>query len=88
MTIYVGNLAPETGLQQLSSLFAPFGEVEKVLLMTDPQTGRPRGFGFVDMADDEALQAIDALDGTEFMGSVIRVNKARDRGASPPRRSW
>ncbi len=88
MTIYVGNLAPETGMKQLGTLFAPFGEVEKVLLITDPETGRPRGFGFVEMGDAEALQAIDALDGTELMGSVLRVNQARDRGARPPRRSW
>lgn len=88
MTIYVGNLAPETGMKQLASLFAPFGAVEKVLLMTDPQTGQSRGFGFVDMADDEAFQAVDALDGQEFMGSILRVNKARDRGAKAPRRAW
>ncbi len=88
MTIYVGNLAPETTAAGVEALFAPFGRVEKVTLISDPQTGRLRGFGFVEMADAQARQAVAALDGAELQGAVLRVNEARDRGAKPPRRSW
>ncbi len=88
MTIYVGNLAPHTTAARLEALFTPFGGVDKVTLITDPETGRLRGFGFVEMADEAARKAIAALDGVELLGSVLRVNEARDRGARPPRRAW
>ncbi len=88
MTIYVGNLASETTAARLEELFTPFGEVDKVTLITDPETGRLRGFGFVEMADEAARNAIAALDGAKLLGSILRVNEARDRGARPPRRAW
>ncbi len=88
MTIYVGNLDPAATEERLRELFAPFGPVRGITLITDPQTGRPRGFGFVEMDDESAAVAIAALDGTEQLGSVLRVNQARDRGAKPPRRAW
>ncbi len=87
-TIYVGNLPFEAGEDELRGLFADHGEVLKVTLVTDQETGRPRGFGFVEMADDQAMVAIDALDGVELAGRQLRVNEARDRGARPPRRQW
>ncbi|PIV80638.1 RNA-binding protein [bacterium CG17_big_fil_post_rev_8_21_14_2_50_64_8] len=88
MTIYVGNLAPETTEQHLRDLFAGFGPVDGVTLITDPASGRLRGFGFVEMEDGPGLEAVSVLDGTELLGSVLRVNEARDRGAKPPRRAW
>ncbi len=88
VTIYVGNLDPAANSAQLGALFAPYGNVEKITLITDPETGRARGFGYVEMAAVAAEQAIASLDGVEFLGTVLRVNQARDRGARPPRRAW
>ena len=87
-TIYVGNLPLEASVEDVRQLFGQYGEVDQVSLVNDRETGRPRGFGFVEMAPDTAGQAIDALDGLEFRGRNLRVNEARDRGARPPRREW
>jgi RNA recognition motif-containing protein len=87
-TIYVGNLPFDVTEDDVRGLFAPYGEVATVSLVTDRDTGRPRGFGFVEMPPDAADQAIDALDGMEMGGRTLRVNEARDRGARPPRRQW
>ena len=86
--IYVGNLPFSATDDEVSQLFGQHGTVHSVALINDRETGRPRGFGFVKMNPDDADRAIDALDGTEFRGRSLRVNEARDRGASPPRRSW
>ncbi|MGD9547260.1 MAG: RNA recognition motif domain-containing protein [Candidatus Krumholzibacteriia bacterium] len=88
MTIYLGNLPPDATEEAVRGLFAAFGPVQQVTLITDPETGEPRGFGFVVMADEAAGAAIEALDGAEFAGAMLRVNEARDRGAKPPRRAW
>jgi RNA recognition motif-containing protein len=87
-TIYVGNLPFDTTEDDLRDLFRQYGEVSKVSLVNDRETGRSRGFGFVEMPLDQALEAIDALDGHDFGGRNLRVNEARDRGARPPRREW
>jgi len=87
-TIYVGNLPFSAGEAELRGLFGPHGEVAAVTLILDQETGRSRGFGFVEMAPEAAQTAIDALDGAEFEGHVLRVNEARDRGAKPPRRAF
>lgn len=87
-TIYLGNLPFDATEDDVRELFTAHGEVAGVTLVCDRETGRPRGFGFVKMSPDDADRAIDALDGTEFRGRSLRVNEARDRGASPPRRSW
>ncbi len=87
-TIYVGNLPFDVTEDDVRGLFAPYGEVATVSLVTDRDAGRPRGFGFVEMPTDAADQAIDALDGMEMGGRTLRVNEARDRGARPPRRQW
>lgn len=77
--IYVGNLPFTATEEELSELFAQHGEVHTVDLISDRQTGRPRGFGFVEMDEDAADAAITALDGTEFGGRTLRVNEAMER---------
>ena len=63
----------------MSELFSQYGEVVSCALPTDRETGRPRGFGFVEMADDDAKKAIQALDGTDLGGRSLRVNEAQPR---------
>ena len=77
--IYVGNLPFSATEDQVRSLFAEHGEVESVALITDRETGRPRGFGFVEMAPDAADAAIKAIDGKDMGGRNLRVNEARPR---------
>jgi len=85
MNIYVGNLSYNADEQSLGDLFAAYGEVTNVRIMTDRETGRPRGFAFVEMTSDaEANQAISALNGQENLGRQLKINEARpreDRGA-------
>lgn len=80
MSIYVGNLSYQVTQDDLTSVFAEYGTVKRVQLPTDRETGRPRGFGFVEMATEaEEDAAISALDGAEWMGRDLKVNKARPR---------
>ncbi len=80
MSIYVGNLSYEVSEADLTAVFAEYGTVKRVQLPTDRETGRPRGFGFVEMGtDDEEQAAIDALDGAEWMNRDLKVNKAKPR---------
>ncbi|WP_432799715.1 RNA recognition motif domain-containing protein [Poriferisphaera sp. WC338] len=80
MNIYVGNLSFSTGEDSLRALFDNFGEVDEVKMIMDRATGRPRGFAFVTMPnDDEANTAISELDGTEFEGRSLKVNEAKPR---------
>ncbi|HCE75577.1 MAG TPA: RNA-binding protein [Dehalococcoidia bacterium] len=80
MNIYVGNISYGTSEDDLRDLFARYGEVSAVRVITDRDTGRSKGFGFVEMADDEqAKEAIGALDSNDFMGRDLRVNEARPR---------
>ncbi len=80
MSIYVGNLNYEVTPEELKSVFQEYGTVNRVSLPTDRETGRPRGFGFVEMgSDEEETAAIECLDGAEWMGRQLRVNKARPR---------
>lgn len=87
-TIYLGNLPYSATEEQVAELFGQYGEVKKVSLVSDRETGHSRGFGFVEMPIEDADRAIDALDGFDYEGRTLRVNEARDRGARPPRRSW
>ena len=84
VNLYVGNLNYDTTAETLRALFGEFGEVESVNLITDRETGRPRGFGFVEVATEEAaVAAIGALNGRTVDGRQIRVDRAkprRDRG--------
>lgn len=91
--IYVGNLPFSASEDDIRNLFATHGDVHSVTLITDRETGRPRGFGFVEMDDGAAQTAIDAINGTEFQGRTLNVNEARERkggggrgGGRPPRR--
>ncbi|HEY9796301.1 MAG TPA: RNA-binding protein [Leptolyngbyaceae cyanobacterium] len=86
MSIYVGNLSYEVTQENLNEVFAEYGSVKRVQLPTDRETGRLRGFGFVEMGTEaEETAAIEALDGAEWMGRDLKVNKAKpreDRGSS------
>ena len=86
--IYVGNLPFTSTEAEVRDLFEQFGTVESVRLISDRETGRPRGFGFVDMEDAEADTAIKELNGTELGGRSLRINEAEERGARPQRSSW
>lgn len=79
MNIYVGNLPYSTNGDELESLFGKYGTVERASVITDRETGRPRGFGFVEMPDADGRKAIEALDGYEFSGRKLNVNEARPR---------
>ena len=80
MSIYIGNLSYEVTQQDLSEVFAEYGNVKRVQLPTDRETGRVRGFAFVEMETEaEESAAIDALDGAEWMGRNLKVNKAKPR---------
>ncbi len=79
MNLYVGNLSPETNEQQLRELFSEFGAIKSVKLIIDPQTGFPKGFGFVEMEEKgSGYDAIDNLDYTWFMGGIISVREAKN----------
>ena len=78
--IFVGNLDFGTTEEQLRAAFAVYGEVDKVTIVTDRDTGQPRGFGFVEMTNDsEAQQAIAGLNGTQLGGRNLNVNEARPK---------
>lgn len=80
MAIYVGNLSYKVTEEDLNEIFAEYGSVKRVQLLIDRETGRSRGFGFVEMETDaEEDAAIDALNGAEWMGRDMKVNKARPR---------
>ena len=78
--LYIGNLSFDSTEADLKDLFSRHGTVESVAVITDRESGRPRGFGFVEMSESSAAQdAIRALDGSEFGGRNIKVNEAQDR---------
>lgn len=78
--IYVGNLSFSSTEDDLKDLFGRHGSVDSVAVITDRETGRPRGFAFVEMSEASAASdAIRALDGTDFGGRTIKVNEAQDR---------
>ena len=83
--LYVGNLPWSASEQDVRAAFEAFGEVISVKLIEDRETGRPRGFGFVEMEDQAATEAIDKLDGTDFGGRTIKVNEAKPRPQRRPR---
>lgn len=89
MNIYVGNLAYEVDNQQLQTLFERHGEVSSANVITDRDTGRSKGFGFVEMPqDDQARKALEELNGHEIGGRNLTVNEARPREERPRRSSW
>lgn len=84
-SIYVGNLPWSSTEEQVRDLFAEYGNVLSVKLVNDRETGRARGFGFVEMGDADAAAAIEALDNQNFGGRTLRVNEAKPRAPRPPR---
>jgi len=77
--LYVGNLPFTTTDEAVRTLFSTHGTVEKLSLITDRDTGRQRGFGFVEMSSDDASRAMQALNGADFEGRPLRVSEAQDR---------
>ena len=84
MNIYVGNLPYDATEDQLNELFGQFGQVDRTSIITDRETGRSRGFGFVEMAEDDAAkQAIEELNQKDFGGRALTVNEARPKRSGP-----
>jgi RNA recognition motif-containing protein len=77
--LYLGNLPFSATEDEINALFGKHGTVHSVALINDRETGRPRGFGFVEMDDDAAMAAMQALDGFEMGGRALRVNEAEER---------
>lgn len=80
--LYVGNLPFSATDEGVRALFSKHGTVEKVTLITDRETGRPRGFGFVEMSNADAARAMQALNGADFDGRPLKINEAQDRERS------
>lgn len=79
MKIYVGNLSWGTAQSDLEALFSEFGEVQSAAVITDRETGRSRGFGFIEMNQSDGADAIEALNDKEVDGRQLRVNEAHDK---------
>lgn len=91
--LFVGNLPFDATEESVRALFAEHGTVEKLSLITDRETGRPRGFGFIEMSNADAARAMQALNGKDFGGRSLKVNEAQERersggnrGGGAPRR--
>jgi RNA recognition motif-containing protein len=80
--LYVGNLPFTATEEAVRNLFAPHGTVEKISLISDRDTGRPRGFAFVEMSNSDASRAMQALNGKELEGRALKINEAQDRPRS------
>ena len=80
--LYVGNLPFTATEEAVRNLFAPHGTVEKLSLITDRDTGQPRGFGFVEMSSADASRAMQALNGMDFGGRALKINEAQDKARS------
>jgi RNA recognition motif-containing protein len=80
--LYVGNLPFTATEETVRNLFAPHGTVEKLSLISDRDTGQPRGFGFVEMSSSDAARAMQALNGTDFGGRALKINEAQDKARS------
>ncbi len=79
--LYVGNISPDADQASLETLFSVFGKVEKAYIVIDRQTGKSKGFGFVEMSNDaEAQAAITALNGKDCGGYTVKVNEAKGKG--------
>lgn len=83
MKIYVGNMAFSTNADALRDAFSQFGEVQDVMIVSDRETGRPRGFGFVTMNDEDAQAAINGMNGKQLDGRTLNVNEARAKTDAP-----
>ncbi len=89
MNIYVGNLSYEVTEDDLKQMFEEYGSIVKAIIIKDRETGRSKGFGFVEMNEQEGgKKAIQELDGTSVKDRNIKVNEARPRKERPGRKSW
>jgi len=89
MNIYVGNMSYDVTEEDLQQLFEEYGPVSKATIINDRDTGRPKGFGFVEMENQaDGEQAIQELDGSAVKGRDIKVNEARPRAERPKRQNW
>jgi RNA recognition motif-containing protein len=86
MNIYVGNLSWSSSEEDVRKAFAQYGQVSSVKLVMDQYTGKPRGFGFVEMDSEGGRKAIEALDGSDLGGRTIKVNEAKPRTEREPKR--
>ena len=86
-SIYVGNIPFGATEDEIRNLFAQYGEVQSIKFINDRETGRFRGFGFVEMGEEDAKAAITALNGTQMGGRSLRINEAQEWGTRPPRRN-
>jgi RNA recognition motif-containing protein len=77
--LYVGNLPFTATEEAVRNLFTAHGTVEKVSLINDRETGRPRGFGFIEMPNEDASRAMQSLNGTDFDGRALKINEAQDK---------
>jgi RNA recognition motif-containing protein len=80
--LFVGNLPFSVTEDSLRALFTPHGTIDKIALITDRDTGQPRGFGFIEMSSGDAARAMQALNGTDFGGRALKVNEAKERERS------
>jgi len=80
--LYVGNLPFSANEATVRSMFAEFGTVQSLSLVTDRETGQPRGFGFIEMSDSDAARAMQSLNGKDFGGRPLKVNEAQERSRS------
>lgn len=87
MNIFVSNINYATQEHELQDLFSEFGEVSSAKIITDKETGRSRGFGFVEMGNEEGKQAVEVLNQKEFNGKTLNVSEAKPR-EEKPRRSF
>ena len=86
-SIYVGNMPFSATEDEIRNMFSPFGEVQSVKLINDRETGKPRGFGFVEMEEENAKKAIEELNGKDMGCRSLRVNFAEQK-PQRPKRSW
>jgi RNA recognition motif-containing protein len=77
--LYVGNLPFSATEDSVRTLFSAHGTVEKISLINDRDTGRPRGFGFIEMSSEDASRAMQALNGKDFDGRALKINEAQER---------
>ncbi|PAF41950.1 RNA-binding protein [Helicobacter sp. 13S00401-1] len=78
-SIYIGNLSYGVNEQQIMELFSQYGEVASIKLVNDKETGRFKGYGFIEMNDENALNAISDLDKTQYLGRTVKVSEAKSR---------
>ncbi|WP_204102992.1 MULTISPECIES: RNA-binding protein [Spirulina sp. CCY15215] len=89
MTVYIGNLSHDATEEDVNGVFAEYGSVKRVKIPLDRETGQRRGFGFVDMEEEKGeTAAIENLDGAEWMGRTLKVNKAKPREDRPSNRNF